>query len=370
MKEESGNIVSSNEKILLFSKHNFVNQICNEETCFICGIKKNDTDFNDEHVIPRWILKRYQLFEKKISLANGKQIKYGNYKIPCCKKCNSFLGEEIENKIAEGFGKNIEDSIKFFNKNRKLVFTWISLLYIKTHLKDKAFKFDFLSNRKISDDYNWDELHHIHCIARSIYTNIFIEESVYGSMFIFPCSDFIDGEKYDYIDLYGTGTVLLRLGDFFIICVINDSKLVTKLMENKTKRITGKLNFLQIRELYSRITYEFLRIIDRPKYYTAVKFKDNYIGIQTLINNTIRIAPYDEEFFGSLMYTLVKDYMYKPEHPILKNKMQEQIQAIKKGQWTYLFDSNGKFIEDFPNIIEHEDIVAENLKMGIDIFIK
>lgn len=348
MKNENGNVISNDGKILLFSIENFVNHICKDDTCFICGIKKSDAEFNDEHVIPRWVLKRYNLFDKEITLANDKQFKYGNYKIPCCKNCNSFLGKTIENKIADGFGKSIDDSIEFFNKNRKLVFIWVCLLYIKTHLRDKTFKFDYQSDRKIGDVYNWNELHHIHCMARSIYTNITIEESVYGSMFIYPCSDFIYGEKYDYIDLYETGTVLLRLGDFFIICVIGDSKLVTKLIENRTKRITGKLNILQIRELYSRITYEFLRIIDRPKYLTTAIFKDNDIRIKTSIKNQIKIAPYNEIFFGSIMYKLVKNLIYEPKQPILKM----QIQAIKKGQWTYLFDSNGKFIEESPEIIE------------------
>ena len=265
-----------------------------------------------------------------------------------------------------------QDGFDFVKKDLDELGVWEKRTteYIKTHLKDKAFKFDYISDKKISDNYNWSELHHIHCIARSIYTNITIEKSVYGSIFIYPCSDFIDGEKYDYIDLYETGTVLLRLGDFFIICVIGDSKLVTKLIENRTKRITGKLNFLQIRELYSRISYEFLRIIDRPKYSTVVKFKDNYIGIQTSIHTKIKIEPHNEELFGSIMYKLVKDYMYKPNHPILKNKMQEQTQAVKNGQWTYLFDSNGRFIEESPNIIEDENSIVEGLKKGIDIFIK
>jgi hypothetical protein len=50
MKEENGNIISSDGKILFFSIENFVNQICKEYTCFICGAKKNDVEFNDEHV--------------------------------------------------------------------------------------------------------------------------------------------------------------------------------------------------------------------------------------------------------------------------------------------------------------------------------
>lgn len=368
MKKENGNIVDEDGKILVFSINNFIEHICNGDTCFICGVERNDTTFNDEHIIPRWILKRYELFGKEITLPNGRMFRYGKYKIPCCQKCNSLLGDGIEKKISEGFNGSYDDSVSFFNENKNLVFIWMCLIYIKTHLKDRTFKYDFKSEKKIGDDYSWEGLHHIHCVARSIYTNVDIDESVYGSMFIYPCVDLDFGDAYDYSDLYGTGTILIRLGSLFIICVIGDSKLASRLMENRTCRITGKLNFLQIRELYSRVTYETLRIIDKPKYFTAVRSNDNYIGIHAKISDTVRVSPHNESFFGDLMYHVVKDHIFKPEHPYLKLKMQEQIQAIKNGQWTYLFDSEGKFLNDSASIIENEDELVSELKNGIDTF--
>lgn len=370
MKKENGNILSSDGRILLYSIENFVLDVCNKEACFICGIERRDAEFNDEHVIPRWILKRYDLFSKKITLPNGKEFCYGKYKIPCCKACNSLLGDNIEKKIAEGFNGEFDEARKFFNENKKLVFIWICLIYIKTHLKDRTFKYDFKSDKKISDDYDWEELHHIHCMARSIHTNVKIDELVYGSMFIYPCGELDEGEKYDYIDLYGTGTVLIRLGSFFIICVIGDSKLVSQLIKSRTDRITGKLNFLQMRELYSRITYENLRIIDKPKYFTAVRFEDQYIAIHAFIEKPTRITPHNESFFGSIMYKLVKDYMYKPESLELKTKIQEKTEAIKNGQWTFLFDSNDNFLNNSASIVDDEEPLIRDLQNGVDPFLR
>lgn len=368
MKKENGNIVGDDGKVLLFSIENFVEHICNNDTCFVCGVERKGAIFNDEHVIPRWVLKRYDLFGKDITLPNGKKFKYGKYKIPCCKSCNSLLGDGIEKKISEGFNGNFDEVMEFFNQNRNLIFVWICLLYIKTHLKDRMFQYDFKSDKKIGDNYNWEELHHIHCMARSVYTGVNINQSVYGSMFIYPCDEIDHGDKYDYIDLYGTGTVLIRLGGFFIICVIGDSKLTTKLVEDRTCRITGKLNFLQMRELYSRVTYENLRIIDKPRYLTIVKDNFRHIEVDAIINKGIRIAPHNEPFFGDLMYHLVKDHMFNPEHPELKAKMYEQVQAVKNGQWTYLFDSEGKFLNDSAFIIEDEDELVRSLRSGSDAF--
>ena len=280
MLNEKGNVVSSNGKTLFYSINSFIEEICNTDNCFVCGIENNKTIFNDEHVIPRWILKRYDLFGKNISLPNNKKFKYGKYKISCCKECNSLLGDNLEKKISEGFAGTYNDSVTFFDQNRELVFIWVCLLYIKTHLRDRSFKYDFQSDKKIGDDYEWGELHHIYCMARSVYTEIDIDKSVYGSMYIFPCAEYDWDESYDYIDLYGTGTVLIRLGNICIITVLNDSKLVGQLVKKKIDKITGKLNHIQMRELYARITYENLKIIDKPKYFTGgIKKKIIYLLI-------------------------------------------------------------------------------------------
>lgn len=104
-------------------------------------------------------------------------------------------------------------------------------------------------------------------MARSIYTDTKIDRKVYGTMYIYECDSLDHGEAFDYIDLYGTSTVLVRLGGLCLICAIGDSQIVRHLLKSRTDRITGKLNFLQMRELYSRLTYEYLRIIDKPKFF-------------------------------------------------------------------------------------------------------
>ena len=78
----------------------------------------------------------------QISLAGGKS-EQAKSVIVCTgstpKKAN-FEGE------AEFFGKGVSTCATcdgFFYKNRELIFIWICLLYIKTHLKDKAFNFEF-----------------------------------------------------------------------------------------------------------------------------------------------------------------------------------------------------------------------------------
>ena len=57
--------------------------------------------FNDEHIIPRWILKRFGLFDKQITLPSGERRHYRGYRIPCCVTCNSLLGDTVEAPISQ-----------------------------------------------------------------------------------------------------------------------------------------------------------------------------------------------------------------------------------------------------------------------------
>ncbi|EPL4465512.1 hypothetical protein MC862_001618 [Proteus mirabilis] len=362
MKIIDGNIVDEENKVLLFSKENFATKICEGKTCFICGDKYEKKDFNDEHVIPRWILKKFSLFEKTISLPNGKTFKYGKYKISCCKECNSLLGTGLEKKVSEGFGGDVNSSLSFFNENKELIFQWVCLLYIKTHLKDREFISDFKKRDKISDSYEWERLHHTYCIARSIYSGVIIDEKTYGSMFFFECDDSEFSEPFDYIDLYGTGTVMVKLRDFTIICVIDDSKIVHKLIDEYLKKITGKVNDVQLRELYARITDKNLRIIDKPKYFTAGNYEQKKLITMALIKDEIRIANYSKRSLGGMMFKLVENLLYKPKEKRLEKLISKQIRLIKKGEWTFLFDKNGKFLQDAIFKVNDENVFLETFK--------
>lgn len=357
-----GNIVDENNKVLFFSKENFAEQICKGSKCFICGSENGTKDFNDEHIIPRWILKKFNLFERSITLPNGKAFKYGKYKISCCNDCNSLLGNSLEKKVSEGFEGDIKKSRCFFNENKEIIFQWVCLLYIKTHLRDREFISDFKKKDKISDKYEWETLHHTYCIARAVYSGVVIEEKTYGSMFFFECDTSDFSEPFDYIDLYGTGTVLIKMKYFILICVIDDSKLVHKLIDEYLNKITGKLNDIQLRELFARITDKNVRIIDKPKFMTLGNREQKKLIIGAIVKDNVRIASYNKKIFGEMMFKLVQNHLYKPEGEELEKLMIEQTRRIKKGEWTFIFDENGNFLEKDRFEIDDENDYLESLK--------
>jgi len=94
-------VIDQNGKVIYFGLERFVRDLCLGDCCFVCGARPGNVPFNDEHVIPRWILRRYNLFDRMINLPNGTSLRYDRYTVPCCEACNTLIGRMIEEPIRQ-----------------------------------------------------------------------------------------------------------------------------------------------------------------------------------------------------------------------------------------------------------------------------
>lgn len=109
-------ILNLDDKVIYYCYDDFKKQIVESNNCFICGKSPDKTEFNDEHIIPNWVLKEFDLHSKFITLPNGAKIKYGGYTIPCCVDCNSDLSENYEKPISKLLKKNMMKSLLNYKK--------------------------------------------------------------------------------------------------------------------------------------------------------------------------------------------------------------------------------------------------------------
>ena len=139
-----GSVVDSRGRILYFSCPRFISDICQGNDCFICGAKPNTVGFNNEHILPDWVLRRYNLHNRVITLPNGRGFRYGEFKIPCCIECNKIMGTKFEAPISELFSKGHSAVSQELKDNGPLkLFCWMSLIFLKAHLKDTLLNFHF-----------------------------------------------------------------------------------------------------------------------------------------------------------------------------------------------------------------------------------
>src|ERR1700752_770887 len=158
---DDGSVVDQTGRVLFFSTQRFIDDICLGDCCFICGAKPKDKAFNNEHILPDWVLRRYDLFARKITLPNGNTVRYDRYTVPCCVDCNSLMGREIEEPISKAVNAGPEEFANFIRHNGLHIIRWMGLIYLKTHLKDRKYRVHLDKRKgedKIADQYEWEYL--------------------------------------------------------------------------------------------------------------------------------------------------------------------------------------------------------------------
>jgi|25_taG_2_1085351.scaffolds.fasta_scaffold03530_1 hypothetical protein len=344
IQETSKTLIDKKGKIIFFGLQHFLKDIAKGDCCFICGESPRRKKFNDEHVIPDWILKRFNLYNEYITLPNGTKFKYDKYTVPCCQDCNSELGEIYEKPISNLLSKSYKEVVTEIEKDpniTKLIFKWLSLIFLKTHLKDKSLLAERdrrIDKGYLADHYYWEDIHHIHCITRSHHTNATIENNVLGSTFILPAMAIDRFGGFDYVDSQTGKTVMIQIGEIALIATLNDSCAGSTLFTENFKKITGALSPFQLREIVAHLNFINLSLEERPVYKSMVNSKEHII--QAEIPEKLSLIKEEERFVS------IGEFLRYYVEPIIGDiyNREKILSEIENGNRTYLFDESGEFI--------------------------
>lgn len=344
-----GSIIDDAGKVVFFSIDRFLRDICEGGCCFICGADPTTTTFNDEHILPDWILGKLNLHSQRITLPNGQGFVYGQYTIPCCKQCNTQMGAELETPISQIIhGGHAEVCEHILNHGPQLIFEWLALIFLKTHLKDRFLRYHRDTNAegfKISELYDWPELHHIHCIARTFYSKASWIGPVMGSLIVLEAQESENLPSFDFDDLYDCRTILLRVGSTCFIAVLNDSMAGLQGYSTQLERIAAALSPIQLREVMSNLAYINTLLIERPRFGSAIGPSGRY-EIHAQRPPLFSLGPVVPADFGALFAAGADSILARAMNPEI-----EQIRTeVREGRRTFLFDESGRFLT---NSMEH-----------------
>ncbi len=271
--DPDGSLLDARGRLRHFGRPAFEKLAADLDRCFVCGTARTVVDFNDEHVIPDWILRRFNLHSRRITLPNGQQQLYGRYTLRCCASCNALLGTRFETPVSQLF----EDEVGATVQNLKaadltILYSWLCLVFIKLHLKDREFRAD--PDRRnlsvqIGDIYDWDGLHHVHSVARTPHSGARIDPSVPGTTYFFEMAD--EPESFDFASLSDYSTLTVRIGNLGVAAVLNDCGYVGPLLGEFLSRISGPISSIQLREIAARLAYGNTLLISRPSFWSELE---------------------------------------------------------------------------------------------------
>jgi hypothetical protein len=255
------------------------------------------------------------------------------------------MGEEIEKPISEIIQSGAVTDFLLANGNLKF-FVWMGLIYLKTHLKDRAHRIN-LDARKgsetIADDYDWVRLHHIHTVVRCFYVGSLLQPSVLGSFLALPVGRGISLEPFDFADLYYAQTMLLRLDDVALLAVFNDAGGVLSHFRKKLERITGRLSDIQLREVMVELAFLNLHLKDRPTFSSQIDLDNEVHAIAATLPKFELHEP-RWPLRGRLLRQALGGLLAHIEGSNLSALQMEE--AIKSGDLTFLFNDSGEFVTD------------------------
>jgi hypothetical protein len=322
-----------------------MDEICKGDNCFYCGASRDKALFNDEHILPNWILRKFNLHARKITLPNGAKVTYGTYKVPCCETCNRNLGELVENPVREFLSLGY-DQLKSGLTSEKLglVYIWLSLIYFKIHYKGIFLRENPAepNSPKMAENYDWSELHHVHCIARIPYSCALVDSECLATIFILKakCEEYY--EHFDFFDLHPLNTIYMRLGDVAIFAVLNDANCSFNFMFNVLNDITDPLTPIQLREVLVHLSFINESLPQRPNFISVIENGQYKILAEKPVLPEKIIKTGHQERFGELLHYTLKDLISRS--PDLSKEEVEK--KVKAGEMTFLRDDDGKFIKN------------------------
>jgi len=224
------------------------------DCCFLCAEPLKE-DFTQEHVIPQWLQKKYQLHNQRITLLNGTDISYRQLTIPCCSRCNRIHLSQLENHIKKYFTKGIlSDS----QTDRHALYRWCAKIYIGLLYKELFLKAnrERADSSKIGTHNSFDNLKILWLWLHTSFRQ-FQATDPPGSVFIFRCADLPTGMSFDLLDDCFSNCIALRIGTIGVIVDFLDHHVhYSECWHHLSEHRQQKLGHLQFRELSSQIFYK------------------------------------------------------------------------------------------------------------------
>jgi hypothetical protein len=190
-------------------------------TCFLCSAPLRSKNRSDEHVFPKWLQNRFNLWNQRLDLINQTSIPYKQLTIPCCKTCNNEHLSKLENIMREAVaqGPQAVDQLP-----PATVYMWLSKIFYGILYRESLLRADRRrGKRPIVPKEVLAELRLHHDFMQGIRRSLEFPHGIPGSILVFGTSvpSRIESQ-FDFLDNHENRSIALRMGSVGIVCILQD----------------------------------------------------------------------------------------------------------------------------------------------------
>jgi hypothetical protein len=275
--------------------------------CFLCGADLSEVESSDEHVFPKWLQRRHNLWNEELQLLNGTTIRYRQLKVPCCRKCNNDHLGELENVIQSA----TEDGYKTCEELDDLtIFQWMAKLFFGILRKELSLLVDRSDPSKgtiVTEDVI-ESFNNLHGFLQSVRRPAEFFGLNPFSVLVANVHSIGDSQRYFFRDNLFLMVASLRTEGVGFIVSFEDAEFSQSTYGRYLEEVDGrKLHPLQFDELYAKVVYQTYRMSGVPKF-TTVSSKDDSQPFTVLTNYGGPIDDWDQEEFSQFLAETWSDW--------------------------------------------------------------
>jgi hypothetical protein len=238
------------------------------DTCFLCDSSLNEVEASSEHIFPRWLQKRFDLWDQTLVLLNRTTIPYRQLTVPCRANCNNNRLQPIETSVSLAVEKGPKALRALGDKT---LFLWLGKIFYGLLYKELFLLLDRSVNQ--ANTIATQEMlkayeSHLFFLQQAR-GKIELVDFCPGSIFVFWTQE-LKNERFewDFCDNIDTMFVGIRMGGVGVIGVLGDGGAQLHYSDAYKDIMDLPLHPLQFRELCAHFAYRATRGTRTPKYFT------------------------------------------------------------------------------------------------------
>jgi len=283
------------------------------DRCFLCG-KSLEGQQTVEHVFPRWLLNRFNLWNHKLVLLNGTEISYRQLTIPCCATCNNEHLSTLEQALQRG----VEGGYLEFTKiDELMVHQWMSKIFYGLLFKELSLSIDRENPHEgtITSPELLERYRTAHWFLQSVRLPLEFSNFFPGSIFIFQIHTYGDERDFDYHDGLAALTFSIRMGEVGVVASLQDNGAQKEVFAEYYERIRKiTLHPIQFDEFSAKIAYQATVMNRVPKYLSVIpESETNVSSVVTLPLAGLSTKPIFDEWNQRRYAMFLAQYLEKWE---------------------------------------------------------